>query len=130
MGTTRTPRRRMLGLTARLGAVVAAASLIFTAAAGDAGASTSTFCKDGNSFGSFINNAGSGRASVTKIISLAKKTANDAPASAKASWNAVAGDFSNVLHVSNSNKAQQKQIEKQLTSDIGRAHKSLTKACG
>jgi hypothetical protein len=130
MGPTHTPRRRMLGLTARVGAVVASATLIFTAAAGDAGASTSKFCKDGNSFGNFLNTAGGGRASVAKAKGLAQKAANDAPASAKASWSAVVGDFSNALNASNPSKAQQKQIEKQLTSDIGRAHRSLTKACG
>ena len=42
----------------------------------------------------------------------------------------MAGDFSNALNASNPSKAQQKQIEKQLTSDIGRAQMSLTKACG
>ena len=130
MGTTHTPRRRTLGLTAHLGEVVASATLIFTAAAGDAGASTSKFCKDGNSFGYFLNDAGGGRATFVKAKSLAQKTANDEPASARASWNAVAGDFSNALNASNPSKAQQKQIEKQLTSDIGRAQMSLTKACG
>jgi len=73
MGTTHTPRRRTLGLTAHLGEVVASATLIFTAAAGDAGASTSKFCKDGNSFGYFLNDAGGGRATFVKARSLAQR---------------------------------------------------------
>ena len=129
METIHTPGR-MLGLTARLGAVLAAAALIFTAGAADAGASTSKFCKDGISFGNLVDSVGGGRATFVKAKSLAQKAANDAPASAKSSWNAVAGDLSNALNASNPSKAQQKQIEKQLTSDVGRAHRSLTKACG
>ena len=129
METIHTPKR-MLSLTARFGAVVATATFIFVAAGGDAGASSSKFCKDGNNFGNLLNTASGSRVAVVKVRNLAQKVANEAPGSAKTSWNAVAGDFSKALNLSNSSSsAQKKQIEKQITSDIGRAHRSLTKAC-
>jgi hypothetical protein len=125
METSRTPKK-MLRCTARLGVVVTVATLLFTASGGVADASSSKFCKDANSFGNLINSDIGTRAEFVQATRLAHKVANEAPASAKAGWVALAGDFSKIL----SHPRSANSMQKKLTSDTGRAHRAVTKVCG
>ena len=124
MGTSLTPKN-VWGYTARLAVVVTVATLLFTATGGSAGASTAKFCRDANSFGNLLNSGLDTRAQFASATRLAHKVANEAPASAKASWNALAGDFSKIL----SNPQSANSLKKKVGSDTGNAHRSVTRAC-